>query len=434
MKILAIETSCDETSVAVLECQGDLPKAGESLNLSFDVLAHSLNSQIDMHQEYGGVFPSVAKREHGRNLTHLLQQVLKKSGFGISNSQFPISNQFSNDKISKLEDMLKREPELLKQFLDYIPRISIPEIDAIAVTVGPGLEPALWVGLNFAKALSLVWDKPLIPVNHMEGHIFSVLIQNRKENPKSEIRNPKQIASGKNVQNMELGIRNYENSPHPTPFTFPMISLLISGGHTQLVLVKDWGEYEIVGETRDDAVGEAFDKVARMLGLPYPGGPQISRLAEEARNSPKSEVRSLETKLPRPMLNTDDFDFSFSGLKTAVLYKIKDRVLDDSEKIAIAREFEDAVTEVLVKKTKNALIKSGATTLVVGGGVIANKHIRESLEEMTKEIGVEIKMPERDLTGDNAIMIGVVGYIKSKEKGESRMENGDLVADGNLRL
>jgi len=195
------------------------------------------------------------------------------------------------------------------------------------------------------------------------------------------------------------------------------------------VLVKDWGEYEIIGETKDDAVGEAFDKVARMLSLPYPGGPEISKLAEIAR---EKNIQYTE-KLPRPMINTDDFDFSFSGLKTSVLYKIKDRVLDEDEKISIAREFEDAVTEVLVKKTKNALIKSGATTLVVGGGVIANKHIRESLEEMTKEVGVEIKMPEKELTGDNAIMIGVAGYIKDRSQ-KSVVISQTLKADGNLRL
>jgi len=429
MKILAIETSCDETSVAILECSGDLENLSASWRI--DVLAHSLNSQIDIHQEYGGVFPSVAKREHARNLIPLLKTTLEEA-YLFHNSAELWNRSNNNENFKKeVNKILEREPELLEQFARIVPSIQVPEIDAIAVTVGPGLEPALWVGLNFAKTLSLVWDKPLIPVNHMEGHIFSVLIQNREENPKSEYRNSKQTTNRKNVQNIELGIRNYESddSTHLSPFIFPAIALLISGGHTQLVLVKDWGEYEIIGETKDDAVGEAFDKVARMLSLPYPGGPEISKLAEIAR---EKNIQYTE-KLPRPMINTDDFDFSFSGLKTSVLYKIKDRVLDEDEKISIAREFEDAVTEVLVKKTKNALIKSGATTLVVGGGVIANKHIRESLEEMTKEVGVEIKMPEKELTGDNAIMIGVAGYIKDRSQ-KSVVISQTLKADGNLRL
>jgi len=432
MKILAIETSCDETSVAILKCTGELE------NLSFNVLSHALNSQIDIHQQYGGVFPMMAKREHSRNLIPLLQSTLVSADL-LSNS-IELLSRFDNDNtdmLEKVETILEREPELLKQFLELIPKIEIPKIDAIAVTVGPGLEPALWVGVNFAKALSFVWDKPLIPVNHMEGHIFSVLVKNRK-----------------NVQNNELRIMNYEYPVPPSPFSFPpsvfsfpIISLLISGGHTQLVLVRDWGEYEIVGETRDDAVGEAFDKVARMLGLPYPGGPEISRLAEEARNSQKSEVRSLKTKLPRPMINTDDFDFSFSGLKTAVLYKIKDRVISEEEKIEIAREFEDAVTEVLEKKTKNAIIKYGASGLIVGGGVIANKYIRENLTELCKELDVAIYLPTSDVTGDNAIMIGAAGYIKTKikyqkskikmaneEDSNQKIQNNDLKAEGNLRL
>ncbi len=394
MKILAIETSCDETSIALLECSGGLN------NPTYTTLRHSLNSQINLHREYGGVYPTLAKREHSKNILPLLVEVLDREG--VNNS-----NKLSEAQISKISHILERQSDLLTQFLKIIPNISIPEINAIAVTTGPGLAPALWVGVNFAQALAYAWNKKLIPINHMEGHIFSVLIH-KKEN-----------------------------------FQFPIIALLISGGHTQLVLVKNWGEYEIIGETRDDAVGEAFDKVARMLDLPYPGGPEISRLASQSRNKSKlsnskshtnSKKQIQDTKLPRPMLNTDDLDFSFSGLKTAVLYSIKGRTLSDEEKKEIAREFEDAVTEILIKKTKKALIQYGAPTLVVGGGVIANTHIREALIELSKDLNITLHLPQSDLTGDNAIMIGVAGYIHTQLPHPVDIAPEDIRAESNQRL
>ena len=410
-KILAIETSCDETAVAVLECEGRFE------NPKFKILGNSLLSQIEIHKKYGGVFPSLAKREHAKNLVPLLENTLKQSSFYL---EARLPSKISDKKIKEIEKILEREPELFEKMKELLSKIEIPKIDAIAVTYGPGLEPALWVGLNFAKALSVFWDKPLIPVNHMEGHIFSVLM-NRENVSKSSIQ-------------------------------FPAISLLVSGGHTELVLVKDWLNYEIVGQTRDDAVGEAFDKVARMLGLPYPGGPQISALAEMSRiNADKTQINADKKfphksassphmsvfQLPRPMINTDNFDFSFSGLKTSVLYKIKKLPeLTDGIKKEIAREFEDAVVDVLVSKTKKALQKYNAKTLIIGGGVVANKQIRQEFTKLTEKQKIKLMLPENSLSTDNAVMIGIAGYfnfIKNKPKKFS-LKKDNLKVKGNLKL
>src|SRR3989344_5015633 len=250
MIILAIETSCDETSVAIVEGKGGLK------NPSFEILSNAVLSQIKMHAKWGGVVPMMAKREHSKNLINILEKSLRKSSFLISKSEFLISKQIQNSKLRIINKILEREPELMERFLKFIPTIKPPKIDAIAVTIGPGLEPALWVGINFAKALAFVWNKPIVAVNHMEGHIVASLL---KSNLKSQI--------SKIMQ-------------------FPALALLVSGGHTELVLIKKWGDYEIIGQTRDDAAGEAFDKTARMLELPYPGGPQIAKQAENFKKYP----------------------------------------------------------------------------------------------------------------------------------------------------
>jgi N6-L-threonylcarbamoyladenine synthase len=212
---------------------------------------------------------------------------------------------------------------------------------------------------------------------------------------------------------------------------FPALALLISGGHTELVLMREWGAYERIGETRDDAVGEAFDKAARMLGLPYPGGPEIGKLAHEAR------VNGVESfvQLPRPMLESGDFDFSFSGLKTAVRYAVQDKTLTHKEKIGVAREFEDAVTTVLLKKTKNAIDLHNVQTLIVGGGVSANTHIRETFKEyFWKEYPmVTVYLPPRNLSTDNSIMIALAGHAR-KDSALSHDRLMDMQADGNLAL
>ncbi|MBI2100339.1 MAG: tRNA (adenosine(37)-N6)-threonylcarbamoyltransferase complex transferase subunit TsaD [Candidatus Vogelbacteria bacterium] len=379
MKILAIETSCDETAISVVAASGGFKKP------QFKVLSHLISSQVKLHAPYGGVVPSLAKREHSKNLIPLLATALRELRlYKASSVQHPML-----DKIPKI---LSREPELLKQLLELIPTISVPKIDAIAVTYGPGLEPALWVGINFARALSLAWNKPLIPVNHMEGHIYSPLLEPKTYN------------------------------------LFPALALLISGGHTELVLVKDWLKYQVIGQTRDDAVGEAFDKVARLLDLPYPGGPALAKLAD------KNGKHPMFAKFPRPMIHSGDFDFSFSGLKTAVLYLVKKLgKVDDKTKAAIAREFQDAVIEVLVAKTSKAIEHYNPKTLIIGGGVIANTALREKFDELVakKYPNVKLLIPDFQLATDNATMIALAAYfhIFKKKPGPK-----NIVARGTLSL
>jgi N6-L-threonylcarbamoyladenine synthase len=413
MKILAIETSCDETAIALVKVKN------ENGEVKFKILGNEISSQIELHKEFGGVFPSLAKREHIKNLPIVFEKILKQA------------------KIT--EKNLKKE------------------IKAIAVTTGPGLEPALWTGIVFAKELNKKYKIPLIPVNHMEGHIFSIFPKNKKTfkiNLKKEI--------------------------------FPILSLLVSGGHTELVLVKNWHQYKKIGQTRDDASGEAFDKVARMLELPYPGGPEIGKLANEERfrelskfsgprkkgkeavpdhknsdNSLLLKLKKLNTKnyklepnftLPRPMMYSKDYDFSFSGLKTAVLYLIRDLRLKYSKeelstqgeltlnwKQKIAKEFEDAVVEVLVYKTIKAIKEYKIKTLIVGGGVSANSYLQKQINLEIKKLrksdflNVKVYFPTLALTGDNALMIAIAGYFQFQNKKVVKRISS-LKAKGNLSL
>jgi N6-L-threonylcarbamoyladenine synthase len=389
MKILAIETSCDETAIAILECTGDEKSA------QFTVLGNALLSQIDIHREYGGVFPALAKREHAKNLVPILEAALEEAELLREDAQV-----IPEETRTKISELLAREPGLSEAFFEFVSECEPPSVDAIAVTTGPGLEPALWVGINFAKALALLWDKPLVAVNHMEGHILSALAQGDES---------------------ALAITNVD---------MPTLALLISGGHTELVLMKEWLQYELIGKTRDDAVGEAFDKVARMLSLPYPGGPEISKLAKQVRTS---DVLTSQFTLPRPMIDSGTCDFSFAGLKTAVLYLLKDKKgLSDAEKQHLAHEFENAVTDVLWKKTSQALEETGARTLVIGGGVSANAHIRRTFtENVAREYpGVTLRIPSASLTTDNAIMIALAGFYRASRK-ESVT---DARANGNQSL
>ena len=391
MRILAIETSCDDTAISIVEVKGSLMKP------VFKVLAHNISSQIKIHQKWGGVVPNLAKREHGKNLVPVLIKSLEEAGFStvpkskiLASSKSDLvaqdttSGHESQNLEKKLGKILERETELKEQFLKIIPTLKIPKIDAIAVTKGPGLEPALWVGINFAKALALVWDKPLYPVNHLEGHILASLAT-------------------------------------PQKVTFPVISLIVSGGHTELVLSKDWLKYKIIGRTRDDAVGEAFDKVARILGLPYPGGPEISKLAKLA--SLEAELRGfgssaskLKIKLPRPMLHSGDFDFSFSGLKTAVLYLVQklkqENKFDEKIKAEIAYDFQQATIEVLIAKTLSASQKFKAQTIIAGGGVIANTALREALTQMASKNNLKLLIPELAYSTDNATMIALASGLR----------------------
>jgi N6-L-threonylcarbamoyladenine synthase len=385
MRILGIETSCDETAVCILEAQGTIQAP------TFTTLGNALYSQIAIHKEFGGVFPAVAKREHALNLVPLLIKALADASLLIEKPQEP-----SLERIDTIKTKLVREYTLAEQLIDFISKYQKPDIDCIAVTSGPGLEPALWVGINFAQILEEIWGIPVYPINHMEGHIVSPLFE---------------------VHQM-------------SKVSFPALSLLISGGHTELVLVKNWLDYEVIGQTKDDAVGEAFDKVARMLSLPYPGGPEISKLATEAT---AESVTTHGVKFPRPMIHSPDFDFSFSGLKTAVLYFIKKQEqLSPALKAAIAKDFEDATVEVLISKTRKALEKYNVKTLILGGGVIANKKIRGAFEKLVTELDeTKLLLPPLQLTTDNAIMIAVAGYLNILLDKKPQKE---IKAQGNLGL
>lgn len=390
MKLLAIETSCDETAVTILEGQGT-PE-----NASFRILGNALLSQIDIHREFGGVFPMVAKREHAKNLVPMLHAALTEACMLKEDVDAP-------ERIEELRTLLAREPELFEALQAFLARYKKPEIDAIAVTHGPGLEPALWVGVNFARALSLAWNLPVVGVNHMEGHLLSALTSPDPEDP-----------AAFSIKEVPL----------------PVLGLLISGGHTELVSMDEWLTYRLIGQTRDDAVGEAFDKVARTLGLPYPGGPEVSRLAEAARARGNTELPAL----PRPMLGDQTCDFSFSGLKTAVLYLVKDRGLSEREKEEIAHAFEEAVGDVLFGKASRALLQTRAQTLVLGGGVSANTHVRRVFtERIAKEHpDVSLHIPATRFTTDNAIMIGIAGYYRALKK--DFLDPEELRASGNLSL
>jgi len=406
MKILSIETSCDDTGISIMEVKGG------RTNASFKVLANNSNSQINIHIPYGGVYPVLAKREHAKNLPIVLETSLKQA----------------SAKGGPASGWKKEKP-----------------VDAIAVTYGPGLEMCLWEGIAFAKNLAKKWKVPLIPTNHMEGHILSVF--------------------GKNKGTFKI-----------QKLKTPILILLVSGGHTQLVLSKKpastrtslggWMGYKIIGETLDDAVGEAFDKVARMLDLPYPGGPQISKLAEETRkhfeeleNFPgprfpgslsqpdhgKSSSSSyVEISLPRPMLKSKDFNFSFSGLKTAVLYLIRKlggiKNISEETKSMIALEFENAAIECLVYKTQKAIEKYKIKTLIVAGGVSANKYLKSEMNKITNRAkgraGNRIKLlfPTQELSGDNSIMIGIAGYLNYIKNKKKVPKINSIRATGNLQL
>lgn len=359
VKILAIETSCDETAISVTEAE--TKKDGTQ----FHILSNQVASQVKIHAPFGGVVPNLAKREHQKNL--------------------PI--------------LLRRAMEDIRRPLGR--RMSKP--DAVCVTCGPGLEPALWTGIEFAKALSKKWRVPLVPVNHLEGHIYSALMSNDQF-----------LISNKNL--------------------FPLLTLIVSGGHTELVLSKKHLAYKILGETLDDAAGEAFDKVARMLGLGYPGGPVVAKVADEYQKSKiknQNDKAKFKITLPRPIMHSKDLNFSFSGLKTAVLYLLRDLEKKYSMKEirpAVAYEFQEAVVDVLVKKTMKAVGQYEPKTIALGGGVAANDRLRE---ELSKKLNV--LLPEKIYTGDNAAMIAVAGYYRL-QAGKFAKNPEKTRAVGNLKL
>ena len=334
MIILGIETSCDDTGVGIIEAEKGKIK----------VLSNIVSSQVKLHAPYGGVWPHLAKREHQKNLPIVYENALRESG------------------------VLEKK------------------VDIFAVTVGPGLEPCLWVGVNFAKEISKKNKKPLIPINHIEAHILVNFLPFLEEGKEKEI-------------------KKY----------FPAISLIVSGGHTELVLVEKIGKYKLLGQTRDDAAGECFDKTARILGLGYPGGPEISRLAESYKS--KTELKDYKSFLPRPMINQKNFDFSFSGLKTAVLYltrKQKRKTKLFKERMAF--EIQKSIVEVLLKKTERAIKIFRTKNLILGGGVVANKYLREQFNLLAKEKRLNLLVPDIHLATDNGLMVAIAAYLKRKEK------------------
>lgn len=317
MLVLGIESSCDETGAALYDTEKGL-------------LSDALHSQIDMHRLYGGVVPELASRDHIRRIIPLMDAALEKAGV---------------------------KPE---------------DLDAIAVTEGPGLAGALLVGTSVAFAAGKALNIPVVGIHHLEGHLLSVMLSD----PKPE---------------------------------FPFIALLVSGGHTQLMKVEGLGKYFLLGETLDDAVGEAFDKTAQSIGIPYPGGPELSRLAEKG-------TRGAIT-LPKPLLNSPDLNFSFSGLKTAVLKTVHEaeNSKDEVFRCDLARAFVDSVTDVLTKKALKALKQNHCKTLVVAGGVSANKQLRKSLERSCRRIGATVHFPPQRLCTDNGAMIAVAAAAHLKE-------------------
>lgn len=358
MKILAIETSCDETAMAVVSAQGGLNHP------RFSILENIVSSQVKIHRPFGGIVPNLAKREHIKNLPIVFQKI-------------------GGDK--------------LKQ-----------QIDLLSVTIGPGLEPALWTGINFAKNLSQKWKKPLIGVNHLEGHLYSFLLP-----PKTKTTKPDNAG-----QNSKL------SSAIKTKKLFPAVALIVSGGHTILLLMKDLVSFKKLGETRDDAGGEAFDKVARMLNLPYPGGPEIEKLAKLG--SPQA------IDFPRPMIYAQNYDFSFAGLKTSVWYYLRDKKITDGLKADVAAGFQQAAIDVLTHKTIKAAKDFQAKTILLSGGVAANKKLKISLARQARALKHNFFSPVFRLNTDNAAMIGAAAYINYLKKGEKT--SGRIVAKPNLGL
>jgi len=361
MIVLSIETSCDDTAISIIKA-----KSSKKLDYAnFEVLSDLTASQIEVHRPYGGVFPAVAKREHQRTLIPLLIKSLKKAKL------LEESKTINNKKISKIKKNLEKNEELFLQLKEFLTKYQIKDINKIAVTIGPGLEPCLYTGINLAKSLSYYYNIPLVGVNHLEGHILSSFL-----------------------------------SPHED-LELPAIALIVSGGNTQLIYFEKIGKYRIIGETKDDAAGECFDKTARILGLNYPGGPEISKKAKEC----KSNIYNIT--LPRPMINDKNYDFSFSGLKTAVLYHSKKNKITDEYIKEMSLEIELSIVDVLVDKTLRAIDEYKAKSLLLGGGVSANQKL---IKEFRKKTKVKLFIPNKKYTGDNALMIGLVSIYSPNIK------------------
>lgn len=369
MKILSIETSCDETAIAIVKFK----KNGD-----FKILSNKIASQIQIHKPYGGVVPNLARRAHQKNLIPLLKQALKKGNFKKIKNKIEIKNY----KKKNLNFILNREPELLKRFLQFLKsfkNIKL-DIDLIGVTVGPGLEPALWTGINFARALSFCFNIPIVEINHIEGHIASNFIK---------------IIKKENLKNKK---ENYKN-------LFPSICLVISGGHTMLILMKNFCKYKILGETLDDAAGEAFDKAAKILNLGYPGGPVIEKLAKKAKN------KKLYKFTP-PMWKHPSNNFSFSGLKTALInLKNKTKKIKINE---MCYSFQHALFLSIYDRIILAHKKEKIHRLVLSGGVAANRTLIEFLKQKLKDKNIKVFAPKIEYCTDNGAMVALRTYLLIK--------------------
>lgn len=334
MRVLAIESSCDESAIAILSSQGKSLKLEKNL----------VYSQIDLHKKYGGVIPELAARKHTETIIHLLSEAL--------------------------------------------PNRSFKNIDYLAVTSGPGLVTSLILGISTAKTLAFATGKPLLSINHMEGHVYS-----------NWLSNPELVKNEKRY--------------------FPALILIVSGGHSELVLMTAHGKYKLLGQTLDDAVGEAYDKVAKLLNLSYPGGPIVSKLAEEGNEKAYN--------FPRPMLDRKNYDFSFSGLKTAVLYTLeKKKKISQQEVKDICASFQAAVLDILINKTIKAAKEYKVKSIMLAGGVAANKKLREDLNRAAQDINLKLFVPDLKFTGDNAAMIATAAYYKAKYKNTKFLKGQDI--------
>ena len=370
MLILGIETSCDDTAAAVVEAKGGFAKP------AFSVLANTSYSQVAIHKKYGGIVPNLASRAHAEKIYPTIKTVISAAK-------------------TKLE-----------------------KNTSIAVTRGPGLMPSLLIGVNAARALAYRFRKPIIGVNHIEGHIFSNWLPPVREFP---------------ISNFQFSNKNL----------FPALILVVSGGHTELVLMSNYGKYKIIGQTVDDAAGEAFDKTARLLELGFPGGPMIAAEAAKFSISNFSRLAGSRTagqftiKLPRPMINSNDYNFSFSGLKTAVLYLYNDLIKTrppEEIRQAMAAEVQDAIVDVLVSKTIKAAKKFNPKTVLIAGGVAANEKLRQTMAEKIALYGIPLLVPDLAYATDNAAMIAAAGYFGCLKKNLPTEAWKKIKTDANLKL
>ncbi len=399
--ILALETSCDETAAAIVGKDDG----------GVCVLSSVVSSQIALHAPFGGVVPNLAAREHVRNIVPVIESALREAS------------------------------------------ASKDDIEAIAVTAGPGLMPALQIGVTAAKTLSYLWKKPLLGIHHIEGHIYANFISSEQLVSRSQQRKEHKSPS------------NYSLPTTRSSSLFPLLALVVSGGHTELVLMRNHFDYEILGETEDDAVGEAFDKVAKMLGLPYPGGPEIAKRAELFGNvewgmlnkepTPNSETKYIKThspfsihhstfSFPRPLLDSHDYRFSFSGLKTSVLYFLKkneEKKRDEHFINAVCYEFQEAALDVLIEKTRRATLEYRPRTVIIAGGVSANVELRTRMSDMiTRDFpDTSFLMPPFRYSLDNAGMIGAAALFRwekmtAEDKQKASTDWQTLSADPNMNL